>query len=62
MTEVRITVNGQPQTAPAGTSVAGLLATPGVQSALKARAFKGRIDPMAGSDVPARGIAAGVVG
>jgi thiazole synthase len=33
MTEVRITVNGQPQTAAAGTSVAGLLATMGVDPA-----------------------------
>src|SRR4051812_9882667 len=33
MTEVRITVNGQPQTAIAGTSVAGLLATLGVDPA-----------------------------
>jgi thiazole synthase len=33
MPEVRITVNGKPQTAPAGTSVAGLLATLGVDPA-----------------------------
>ena len=33
MTEVRITVNGKPQTAPAGTSVAGLLATLGMDPA-----------------------------
>jgi subtilisin family serine protease len=45
----------------AAIGVAGLLATPGVQSALKARAFKGRIDPLATSDVPpSREIAAGV--
>jgi thiazole synthase len=33
MTEVRITINGQPQTAPAGTSVAALLASLGVDPA-----------------------------
>jgi subtilisin family serine protease len=44
----------------AAIGVAGLLATPGVQSALKAGVFKGRIDPMATGDVPVRGIAAGV--
>ena len=40
--------------------LAGLLATPSVQSALKAKVFRGRVDPLATSDAPARGVVVGV--
>jgi subtilisin family serine protease len=42
----------------AAIGVIGLVATPGVQSALRAR-LKGRVDPLAVNDAPARGVVRG---